>query len=194
MADLVQFYGTGRRKSSIARVFLRPGSGKFTVNKKECRRLLRHRPAARRRQAVARHRRHRRDLRRHHHRQGWRSHGPGRRGQARHRPRAHGLQPRAAQGPQGRRPRHPRLAWQGTQEVRPEGRSRSLPVLASGKEAFSKYSVVVACLFVSSSGPHSSEGCRTFRPSAHRNTLTPHALTGRVRSQISLTRDQSRHR
>ena len=34
MADLVQYYGTGRRKSSIARVFLRPGSGKFTVNKK----------------------------------------------------------------------------------------------------------------------------------------------------------------
>ena len=32
MADLVQYYGTGRRKSSIARVFLRPGSGKFTVN------------------------------------------------------------------------------------------------------------------------------------------------------------------
>jgi small subunit ribosomal protein S9 len=26
------FYGTGRRKESIARVFLRPGSGKFTVN------------------------------------------------------------------------------------------------------------------------------------------------------------------
>jgi small subunit ribosomal protein S9 len=35
MADLIQYYGTGRRKSSIARVFLRPGSGKFTVNKKE---------------------------------------------------------------------------------------------------------------------------------------------------------------
>jgi small subunit ribosomal protein S9 len=32
MADLVQYYGTGRRKMSIARVFLRPGSGKFTVN------------------------------------------------------------------------------------------------------------------------------------------------------------------
>jgi small subunit ribosomal protein S9 len=32
MADLVQYYGTGRRKSSIARVFLRPGSGNFTVN------------------------------------------------------------------------------------------------------------------------------------------------------------------
>jgi len=26
------FYGTGRRKEAIARVFLRPGSGKFTVN------------------------------------------------------------------------------------------------------------------------------------------------------------------
>jgi small subunit ribosomal protein S9 len=34
MADLVQYYGTGRRKSAVARVFLRPGSGKFTVNSK----------------------------------------------------------------------------------------------------------------------------------------------------------------
>ena len=34
MADLVQYYGTGRRKSGIARVFLRPGSGGFTVNGK----------------------------------------------------------------------------------------------------------------------------------------------------------------
>ena len=32
MAEIVQYYGTGRRKSSVARVFLRPGSGKFTVN------------------------------------------------------------------------------------------------------------------------------------------------------------------
>jgi small subunit ribosomal protein S9 len=32
MADLVQYYGTGRRKSSIARVFLRPGNGDFQVN------------------------------------------------------------------------------------------------------------------------------------------------------------------
>lgn len=35
MAEFVQYYGTGRRKSAIARVFLRPGSGKFTVNGKE---------------------------------------------------------------------------------------------------------------------------------------------------------------
>jgi len=34
MADLIQYYGTGRRKSAIARVFLRPGSGNFTVNGK----------------------------------------------------------------------------------------------------------------------------------------------------------------
>ena len=29
------YYGTGRRKSSVARVFLKKGSGKITVNKKE---------------------------------------------------------------------------------------------------------------------------------------------------------------
>jgi small subunit ribosomal protein S9 len=32
MAELVQYYGTGRRKASIARVFLRPGTGEFRVN------------------------------------------------------------------------------------------------------------------------------------------------------------------
>ncbi len=30
-----QYYGTGRRKSSVARVYLRPGTGKIVVNKKE---------------------------------------------------------------------------------------------------------------------------------------------------------------
>lgn len=34
MADK-QFYGTGRRKSSVARVFLRSGDGKITVNNRE---------------------------------------------------------------------------------------------------------------------------------------------------------------
>jgi small subunit ribosomal protein S9 len=32
MADQVQYYGTGRRKASRARVFLRPGSGEFRIN------------------------------------------------------------------------------------------------------------------------------------------------------------------
>ena len=33
MAD-TKYYGTGRRKSSVARVYLVPGSGKITINKK----------------------------------------------------------------------------------------------------------------------------------------------------------------
>ena len=30
-----KFYGTGRRKSSVARVYLVPGTGKITINKKD---------------------------------------------------------------------------------------------------------------------------------------------------------------
>ena len=30
-----RYYGTGRRKSSVARVYLIPGSGKVTINKKD---------------------------------------------------------------------------------------------------------------------------------------------------------------
>ena len=32
---VTQYYGTGRRKSSVARVYLRPGNGKITINKKD---------------------------------------------------------------------------------------------------------------------------------------------------------------
>lgn len=32
MPTLIQYVATGRRKSATARVFLRPGTGKFTVN------------------------------------------------------------------------------------------------------------------------------------------------------------------
>ncbi len=35
MAELVQYYGTGRRKRAIARVYLRPGGGEFKVNGRE---------------------------------------------------------------------------------------------------------------------------------------------------------------
>ena len=31
----VKFYGTGRRKKSIARVYLTPGTGKITINKRD---------------------------------------------------------------------------------------------------------------------------------------------------------------
>ena len=34
MAD-IQYYGTGRRKTSTARVYLRPGTGAITVNKRD---------------------------------------------------------------------------------------------------------------------------------------------------------------
>jgi small subunit ribosomal protein S9 len=36
----VQFYGTGRRKNAIARVFLSPGTGRITVNGRELGRYL----------------------------------------------------------------------------------------------------------------------------------------------------------
>ena len=34
MAAAVQYYGTGRRKTSTARVFLRPGNGILTINRR----------------------------------------------------------------------------------------------------------------------------------------------------------------
>jgi len=34
MAVLDRFYGTGRRKTSVARVWIKPGAGKITVNTK----------------------------------------------------------------------------------------------------------------------------------------------------------------
>ncbi|MBI4241987.1 MAG: 30S ribosomal protein S9 [Candidatus Rokubacteria bacterium] len=34
MAELVRYYGTGRRKTSVARVWLRPGQGTVMVNRR----------------------------------------------------------------------------------------------------------------------------------------------------------------
>ncbi|MCP4899188.1 MAG: 30S ribosomal protein S9 [bacterium] len=31
----IQYYGTGRRKSAVARVYLRPGSGKVVINRRD---------------------------------------------------------------------------------------------------------------------------------------------------------------
>ncbi len=33
--DNARFYGTGRRKKSVARVYLTPGTGKITINKRD---------------------------------------------------------------------------------------------------------------------------------------------------------------
>ena len=35
MAETMKFYGTGRRKNAIAKVWLTPGNGKFAVNKRD---------------------------------------------------------------------------------------------------------------------------------------------------------------
>lgn len=35
MSAMTQFYGTGRRKSATARVYLRPGSGRILINDRE---------------------------------------------------------------------------------------------------------------------------------------------------------------
>ena len=35
MAKTTKFYGTGRRKSSIARVYIVPGTGNITINKRD---------------------------------------------------------------------------------------------------------------------------------------------------------------
>ena len=35
MAKNSKFYGTGRRKSSVARVYIMPGTGKITINKRD---------------------------------------------------------------------------------------------------------------------------------------------------------------
>jgi small subunit ribosomal protein S9 len=35
VAETIQNYGTGRRKSATARVFIRPGTGEITVNKRK---------------------------------------------------------------------------------------------------------------------------------------------------------------
>ena len=35
MAQTAKYYGTGRRKSSVARVYLVPGTGKITINKRD---------------------------------------------------------------------------------------------------------------------------------------------------------------
>ena len=35
MANKMKYYGTGRRKKSVARVYLLPGNGKITINKRD---------------------------------------------------------------------------------------------------------------------------------------------------------------
>ncbi len=128
MAELVQYYGTGRRKTAIARVYLRPGSGDFKVNGRAfeeyfvtpAQRSAAKSPLASSDMAatfnviasVL---------------------GGGVRGQADavklgYCPRADAVQCRTAQEAEGRGHGQPRFARQRAQEVRTEGRSQALPV------------------------------------------------------------------
>ncbi|WP_427902859.1 30S ribosomal protein S9 [Metamycoplasma alkalescens] len=40
MAEKIRYYGLGRRKSSVARVYLIPGKGNFVINGKEAKQYL----------------------------------------------------------------------------------------------------------------------------------------------------------
>ncbi len=35
MSEQIEYYATGRRKTAVARVYLRPGNGKIVINKKD---------------------------------------------------------------------------------------------------------------------------------------------------------------
>ena len=122
-------YATGRRKDAVARVWIKPGSGKVTVNGREQEvyfarptlRLVINQPflVADREGAVRRHR----------HRQGRRAFGPGRCGQARHQPGADQVRAGTARRGEGRRLPYPRQPRGRAQEVRPRQGPQELPVL-----------------------------------------------------------------
>ena len=135
----IQYYGTGRRKTSTARVFLRPGTGAITVNHREFDDFFPTDVAAHRDPAAAAAHRNRRQVR--HPGDG------GRRRRSRARPapcawasRARSceynleLRPRAEEG----RPADARRAGQGTQEV------RAWPARASASSSASGNSVGVS--------------------------------------------------
>ena len=125
---VTEYYGTGRRKSSTARVFLRPGSGTITINRRafddafptEALRTQIKTPLVITENAdkfdvvatVA---------------------GGGVAGQAGavrlgHRPRARPVERRPAQGAEEGRAPDPRRADQGTEEVRAGRRAQAFPV------------------------------------------------------------------
>ena len=128
MAELVQYYGTGRRKTAIARVYLRPGSGDFKVNgrafeeyfvtpaqRSAAKAPLASSDTAATFNVIAS------------------VLGGGVRGQADavklgHCPRPDAVQCRTAQEAEGRGHGQPRFARQRAQEVRTEGRPQALPV------------------------------------------------------------------
>ena len=96
MAALVQHLGTGRRKRSVARVFLRSGKGTITVNGRPFERILHNRNFACGGAAAASDDGDSGQVRRPDSDQWRRIHRSGRRGASRHRPRAGRVQCRAS--------------------------------------------------------------------------------------------------
>ena len=89
-------YATGKRKNAVARVWIKPGTGKVTVNERETGSLLRPPRAAHDPAAAAARRQPRRPVRRDRHGRRRRPLRPGRRGASRPRQGAHLLRARAA--------------------------------------------------------------------------------------------------
>ena len=126
-------YATGRRKESVARVWIKPGSGKITVNGRDEKTYFA-RPVLRmilRQPLIAANRDGQFDVDRH--RQWRRPVGPGRRGASRHFARPGELRADPARGAEAGRLPHPRSARGGTQEVWPPEGAPFVPVLASAK-------------------------------------------------------------
>ena len=135
MAELVQYMATGRRKTAVARVILRPGEGKIVVNhqafntyfpsealRAEVQFPLVHTELAGKFDILV-------------NAAGRRNPRPGRRRSAWHRARPGDVQRRTPVAFASRRLPDARPAGQGTEEVRPKGSAQAVPVLETvGKE------------------------------------------------------------
>ena len=142
MAEVI-YYGTGRRKSSVARVRLVPGEGKVTINGRDMEEyfglktleLIVRQPLAATQTAdkfdvlV--------NVRRHCKRCWWRRHGPGWRNPPRHHARSHGDERRAPSGPQEGWLRYARPARERAPQVRPQESPQGFPVLEALITAYS---------------------------------------------------------
>ena len=127
-------YATGRRKESVARVWIKPGSGKITVNGRDEKTYFA-RPVLRMilRQPLDR-RQPRRPVRRDRHRVRRRLVGPGGRRASRHLARPGELRTQPACRAEAGRVPHPRSARRRAQEIWPPQSPPQLPVLEALSE------------------------------------------------------------
>ncbi len=120
---------TGRRKEAVARVRLRPGTGKIIVNGRRVRGVLPDPHAPGHREGAAAAHADRRGLRRRRHARRRRGQRPGRCDPPRYRPRARCARPRVARRAEEGRPPAARRAREGTAQVRPQEGAQGSAVL-----------------------------------------------------------------